>query len=154
MNNFYKHKAKIEIRFSDLDVLGHVNNAHYLSYFEQARINYFKEAIGNNINWAKKGVILASATLDFLKPIFLNDNIFVFTKCQRVGKKSFILLHSIVKETPRGEDEVARGTTVMVCFDYENRSSMDVPNEWKDKLTIYEYGNTQPPGNAEHEERG
>ena len=49
---------KIEIRFSDCDRYKHVNNAVYLTYFEQARIHYFGEILGENWDWTKNGVIL------------------------------------------------------------------------------------------------
>jgi acyl-CoA thioester hydrolase len=47
----------VQIRFADVDKLGHVNNAVYLSYIEVARMDFFKEA-GGKIDWNKKGVIV------------------------------------------------------------------------------------------------
>ena len=45
---------KIQVRFSDLDILGHVNNVTYLSYFEMARVYYFKELVGTKWDWQRK----------------------------------------------------------------------------------------------------
>jgi len=52
----YKYKTLIPIRFSDIDSFGHVNNAVYLTYFEIARIGYWKEII--NWDWSNTGIIL------------------------------------------------------------------------------------------------
>lgn len=44
--------VEIQVRFADLDVMGHVNNSVYLSYFEMARVHYFGELLG--YNWIGK----------------------------------------------------------------------------------------------------
>ena len=46
-----KHRTPIQIRFKDVDALGHVNNANHLSYFEYARIRFFDDLIGTEIDW-------------------------------------------------------------------------------------------------------
>ena len=48
--------ATIQVRFADLDVMGHVNNSVYLSYFEMTRVHYFKELVGANWDWRNEGV--------------------------------------------------------------------------------------------------
>ena len=45
--------AKISVRFADCDMMGHVNNAVYLSYFEEARMHYFAQMVDENWNWKK-----------------------------------------------------------------------------------------------------
>ncbi len=55
--------AKIQVRFTDLDVLGHVNNNVYLSYFEMTRVHYFKELLGENWDWRKFGIVLVKNDL-------------------------------------------------------------------------------------------
>ena len=51
--------ARIFVRLTDLDILGHVNNAIYLTYFEMARMHYFAEMVGTEWNWMEEGVVLA-----------------------------------------------------------------------------------------------
>ena len=46
MQEKFKHRTKLDIRFVDIDAFGHVNNAHYLTYFEQARVRYFDDIMG------------------------------------------------------------------------------------------------------------
>lgn len=134
----YKHKTPIQIRFKDIDMLGHVNNANHFTYLEYARVRYFDDIGGTKINWNVNGLILAKATLDYRLPILLHDKVFVYTKCSRMGNKSFNLSYSIIKEENGKEIVVAEASTVLVCFDYEKGASISVPEEWKKKLQDFE----------------
>ncbi len=140
----YKHKTPIQIRFKDIDMLGHVNNANHFTYLEYARVKYFDEVAGTGINWNENGLILAKATLDYKLPVLLNDNVFVYTKCSRIGNKSFDLSYSMIKEDPstslRVTKEIilAEAMTVLVCFDYKKNQSVPIPDDWKTKLVKYD----------------
>ncbi len=136
----FRHKSKIEIRFSDIDAFDHVNNAHYLTYIEQARIQYFNEIVGWDYNWSKRGIILAKATVDFIRPVLLTDKVYVYTRCNRIGNKSFDLQYRIVKIEEEKEILLSDATTVMVAYDYELQKSIEVPKEWKDLMNVYEEG--------------
>jgi acyl-CoA thioester hydrolase len=46
----YIHKLKIQVRFKDIDKQGHVNNANHITYFETARVEYFKDVFRNSID--------------------------------------------------------------------------------------------------------
>lgn len=130
-----KHISKIQIRFADIDKLGHVNNAIYLTYFEQARTLFFEDVFGReSLDWSKRGLILARAEVDFLQPVFLEDKITVETTCTRIGTKSFDLSYKIIKND---REEAAKGLSVLVCFNYSNRSSIEIPSGWKSRLELY-----------------
>jgi len=137
----FRHKTKIEIRFSDMDAFKHVNNACYLTYIEQARIIYFNDIVGWDYDWSEKGIILAKATVDFIYPIYINDEVHVYTRCSRIGNKSFDLQYRIIKNEKEKEILIADSTSVMVAFDYTKQKSIEVPSEWKDLLRSYEEGN-------------
>ncbi|HEY6161742.1 MAG TPA: thioesterase family protein [Bacteroidia bacterium] len=134
----FKHKTPIQVRFKDIDALGHVNNANHLSYIELARVHYFNDAVGMNINWSEEGIILAKATIDYKMPILLNDKVFVYTRCSRTGNKSFDLEYAVVKEENGKDVLLATATTVMVCFNYRTGSTMLLKEEWKNKMLDYE----------------
>ncbi|HNS11323.1 MAG TPA: thioesterase family protein [Bacteroidia bacterium] len=136
----YRHKTKIEIRFSDLDAFNHVNNACYLTYIEQARIAYFNDIVGWDYNWSKRGIILAKASVDFIYPIHINDRIEIYTRCNRMGNKSFDLQYRLVKIDNEKEVLIAEASTVMVAFDYTEQKSIEVPVEWKNLIHSYEAG--------------
>lgn len=128
----FKHKTKIEIRYVDIDTFDHVNNAHYLTYFEQARVSYFDEVLGWDYDWSKEGVIVARCELDYIKPIHFKDEIYIYTRCSRIGNKSFDIAYQIIKvDADKNETLMADGITVMVAFDYANKKTIEVPDKWK-----------------------
>jgi acyl-CoA thioester hydrolase len=137
----FKHTTPIEVRFADVDAFGHVNNAKYLTYFEQARVKYFNDIVDWTYDWSKEGIILAKADIDFIKPIRFRDEIAVFTRCSRLGNKSFDLQYQIMSYDDGEEILMADCTTVMVAFDYVQKKSIAVPEEWKDALMKYEGNN-------------
>ena len=134
----FKHKTPIQVRFKDIDALGHVNNANHLTYLELARISYFNAVIGHNINWNEKGIILARVIMDFKMPVMLNDDVHVYTTCSKIGTKSFELEYLMIKDDAGKEITLASATTVMVCYDYSLKRSMPMPPEWKEKLQKFE----------------
>lgn len=133
-----KHRTPVQIRFKDVDKMGHVNNANHFTYFELARMKYFDDVVGMKIDWVKQGVILARVEIDYKAPILLEDNITVLSKCTRFGTKSFDITHSIVRSENGKETEVASGKSVVVCFDYEKQMTIPIPEEWKKKAAAYE----------------
>jgi acyl-CoA thioester hydrolase len=122
-----------EIRFSDIDTMGHVNNAVYFTYFEQARMHYFSELVGR-WDWRKHGVIVAHHEIDYKRPIFLLDRVEIWVYCQAMGTKSLTMSYKVNVKTKDGDVEVCTGATVLVCFDHETQKTCSVPEEWKGPL--------------------
>jgi acyl-CoA thioester hydrolase len=121
---------RLEIRFADIDVAGHVNNAIYLTYFEQGRMQYFKQVIGEEWDWKKYGIILARNEIDYLKPILLNDEVYITASIGEVGNKSFKMHMHIFKKEENQTIDCARGIVTVVCFDYEKQQTIPVPEVW------------------------
>src|ERR1035437_3743603 len=104
----FKHKTLFQIRFKDVDMMGQVNNANHFTYLEIARAKYFDDVVAEEVNWSKEGIILAKSTCDYKMPILFKDKVYVYTKCSRIGNKSFELSYVIVKDlsitpSPAGE---------------------------------------------------
>jgi acyl-CoA thioester hydrolase len=131
----YKYKTPIAIRFSDIDNVGHVNNAIYLTYFEVARINYWREIINWNLN--ENGIIVGRSEVNYLKQITLDDQIFCYVRTTRIGNSSFDVMHVIVKLTPHGEEICTTGKTVCISYDYTACKSISIPT--KERLRMIEY---------------
>lgn len=133
-----KHKTPIQLRFKDVDALGHVNNANHLSFFELARIHFFDEVIGEEIDWNKTGMILARATVDYKQPVFLQDKVFVYTWLVKTGTTSFELAYELVKTEKDGtESLLATGTSVIVCYSYADKKPVPVPASWSEPMKRY-----------------
>jgi acyl-CoA thioester hydrolase len=132
----FTHKHRIHPRYSDMDTFGHVNNACYLTYFEEARVNFLNGLMGYDYDWSKQGVILARAEVDFVFPAFFRDEIYIYTRCSKTGTKSFTLEYKMVKVVEGKEEVLANSISVIVMYDYEQKKSIEVPEEWKAKLFI------------------
>ena len=119
-----------EIRFGDIDAMGHVNNAVYLTFFEQARIHFFQVLADGKWDWNKHGILVAKNEINYVLPVFLTDKIDIRVSCTHVGNKSFTVTYEIY----RGTELCAKGLSVLVCFNYMEKSSIAVPEIWREKL--------------------
>jgi acyl-CoA thioester hydrolase len=136
--NDYKHCIPIQIRFSDIDRLNHVNNACYLNYFELGRVKYFNDVFKENINWNEKGFVLARTEIDHIEPLLLNDETFCFTKVIKTGTKSLIIKNSVVKKEKDALIECASGIGVLVAMDYIKKESIELPAKWIELISGFE----------------
>ena len=129
-------KTTIETRFADFDMMGHVNNAVYFTYMEIARTKYWVNAI--KWDWKRTGVIIAKASLDYIKPILIDDKIHMYVRTSRIGKSSFDLEYLLVKIENGQEIVCSKGKTVCVAFDYQSKTSTAIPESEKNKMLIFE----------------
>ncbi len=128
-------KTKIHVRFADIDSMGHVNNATYLSYFEQARIDFFHKNFSGGWDWKKDGLVLVKNELEYLLPVFLNDDISIHTSVLSVGTKSFTFHYHVVKKNKEQKEIICcKGTSVLVTFDHQSQKSITIPEKWKTVL--------------------
>ena len=125
--------AKIQVRFSDLDLMGHVNNSVYLSYFEMARVHFFAKILGLEWDWDTQGIILVRNEIDYIKPILLHDKPKVFISVEEIGNKSFTLSYKIKVE----EKLVTTGKSVMVAYDSVISKSVLIPQKMREALLKY-----------------
>ena len=127
-----KHKIAVQIRFNDIDLMGHVYNAKYQEFFDLARLSYFEEVLGNLISWHNKGLVIASVKVDFVEPTFLNDTIEVETHISSIGEKSLQMFQQLYKNGKA--DPACVCTTVMVCYNMKEKFSESIPAEWKTRI--------------------
>jgi acyl-CoA thioester hydrolase len=127
----------IEVRYGDLDPQGHVNNAAYLTYMEQARMKYYERlGLFDGGDFLKLGVILAEAMCTFKAPILYGTSIHVGVRTARLGNKSFEMEYAI---EDRASGKVhAVGKTIMVAYDYRTRQSIPVPDAWRTIIRGFE----------------
>jgi acyl-CoA thioester hydrolase len=130
------HKKKIQIRFGDIDIMGHVNNGVQLSYLDVGRLDYFEQVYGQTINWNDAALIVAHLEIDYLSPILLKDQIEVHTNIHKIGTKSVGITQTIVD---RVTGEIKTQTTqVMVAFSQKLGQSIEVPETLKIRIREFE----------------
>jgi acyl-CoA thioester hydrolase len=115
----YVHRERV--RFRDCDAMGHVNNAVYSTYLEEARIG---------VLGGLSAFILARVEIDFRAELRMGEEVEVRTRCGRIGTKSFDLEHVI----SAGARMVAEARSVLVSYDYKRGTSVPIPDDLRARL--------------------
>ena len=126
------HTMSFPIRWGELDVLGHVNNAQYLRYFEESRTAWC-ESVGRPLRNTGEGMILLKATVTYKKPVGYPAAVNVELRAGRIGNTSFDLINTLSIDGENGAAAV--GEFVIVWFDYVNNKPKSVPAEIRELLT-------------------
>ena len=127
-------RHRIEVRFRDCDPMGHVNNAVYLTYLEQARFAHWRAVWGFNFEGLPEGapgVILARAEIDYRRPARYGDLLDVQITLDRIGTTSFAYSYRIVDQN---DEIVAEAKSVQVMYDYAAGRPVPLTDEMKRKL--------------------
>ena len=127
--------TNIEVRFRDLDAIGHVNNAVFFTYFEEGR-KHFSKNVFEVSDVSEFNFIMAHIQCDFIKPIQFNDRVILQMWVKDIGTKSFSFEYRLVDFS----DEAmvyATGKSIQVCYDYQKNRSIEVPAKMRERLTLY-----------------
>ena len=135
--------TQIQVRYSDLDPQWHVNNARFLSYLEQARVDYIRKLeLWDGQDFFSIGLIVADIHIAYLAPINLGQRVRVGIRTAHIGNKS-LRFEYIVEDEDNGKT-LATAETVMVAFDYRQQASLPVPAGWREKINAFESLNEIP----------
>ncbi|WP_031460997.1 acyl-CoA thioesterase [Chloroflexus sp. MS-G] len=130
----YPFHYRIEVRFRDLDALGHVNNAVYATYFESARIAYYQRLVGGSLD--RLGIILAELTISYKAPAHFGDELLVGVRVSKIGGKSFTMDYAIARV---GDGAlIATGQSVLVAYDYAAGRSVPVSDEFRVRVAEFQ----------------
>lgn len=120
-------QRRFPIPYHDIDVLNHLNHAAYFPLMETLRCDYYLQLLGTT-NPKEIDIIIAEATCRFLAPVHYGEILLgEVTPAAPLGRTSFVLLYRF-----RGTDQktvVARGRTVLVCFDYAKGTKKEIPDD-------------------------
>ena len=123
---------KLMPRFSETDVLGHINNTALPVWFEAARVPIFK-IFTPDLDPKQWKLIVAKVEVTFKGELFYGQEVEVKTAIERIGSSSFVILQQAWQH---GEC-CAEGKTVMVRYDFANKSSQPLSKEEKQQLTAF-----------------
>lgn len=128
------YTTEITVRFRDIDAMGHVNNAVYGTYVEQARTAYFRDILSADISTTP--VVLASLSLDFRQPVLLSDRtVTVSVDVADIGRSSVTMTHEI--RTDESNTLVAEAEATLVSLDPASGEPASVPTEHREKMVSY-----------------
>ena len=126
------YTAEIEVRFRDIDAMGHVNNAVYATYLEQARTRYFRDVLETDLS--SISTVLASLSLEFHRPIELEDGtVTVAIDVPELGRSSVPMTYEL--RTPN--ESVATAESTQVHVDPETGEAHPIPEKHRDRIRSY-----------------
>lgn len=138
MREDYRFELPIEVRFRDIDAMGHVNNAVYFSYMEHARIRYMQGLGLMPARPDEATFILAEVTCRFKAPVPFGMSLVVRLRVTEMRNTSFLMDYSIEEQ---GTGRVmALGQSVNVAYDYAAGHSITIPGDWRARIEAFERG--------------
>ena len=131
----FHHSLRVQLRFSDIDRFGHVNNTVYFTYYDLGKTEYFF-SVYPSIDWDKEGVVVVRIESDFISQIKGTSNVAVETAITEVGSKSMTMIQRVVDT--KTKEIKCQCKSILVAFDLEKHDSIEIPEEWKDAICAFE----------------
>jgi len=123
----------VDVRYQDHDTMGHVNNAVYVTYMEEARFAYLTEGLG--VPPMDLNMVVANLTVDFRRPVQFDAEVEVAVSVTHVGDSSFTMAY----EVRDSEGVAVEGETVQVALEPDGSGTRRVPQDWRDAIEDVEH---------------
>ena len=131
----FRHEIAMQLRYTDADMQGHINNTIYFQYYNIAYVEYMNSVWSNSIT-GSVSMVVAHIDADFISSVHIGDNVKVQTAVSHIGTKSFTILQQLI-DADTGEIR-CKGKTIMVAFDFEKQQPVPVPDEWVTAMEAFE----------------
>ena len=136
----YPCHSAVQVRFKDLDAMGHVNNAVYFTYFELGREAYMAAVdcpeFGFGAIFDRFPFILAEIHCQYRRPIMMDDAATIHIRVERFGTKSWGFDYLLTRDADGAP--LATGRSTQVFFDYRDRTTQPVPRGFIEAVERYE----------------
>lgn len=130
----FSFSTTITIRITDLNYGGHVGNDTILSLIHEGRVQFLKQFGLEELKFAGAGLIMGDVAIEFKNELFHGDVIRVSVAAAEFTKASFDLFYKLEKISGEKTEPVAFAKTRMICFDYEKKKVVTIPEGIKEKL--------------------
>ncbi len=131
----FRFVMRFRVSFHDIDMLQHVNNAAYVVWLETVRCNYFEQVLGGSLASANS-MIVARLEMNYERALDYREDVAVGCRVSRIGRKSFDVAFEIWSETRH--ERAVYGSSTMVAYSYESRTSIQLPERWRQVIEEYE----------------
>jgi len=133
----FKCSTTVQMRFNDIDALGHVNNSVYFQFFDLAKTDYYANIkVDAEINWSKPALIIVNVNCAFLAPTLFKEPIAVLSQCTHLGDKSITMLQHVINT--QTQQLKATCETVLVNIDPVTNQPATIPDVWRKALIAFE----------------
>lgn len=133
----FRQVTRIQVRFTDCDMLGHVNNNMFMAYFDLGKIEYFQTVIPGGVDMARINVAVVNVNADFYAQAFFGEPLEVWTAVSRLGKSSFTLEQRVIN-AETGQTKCI-GRTTMASFDPATATSVPLRDDWAAAVESFEH---------------
>ncbi len=131
----------VQVRYSDVDAMNHVNNAVYVTYLELARLRLWQERFAFSGSARDIPIIVARVAVDYRAPVGLDEPVEVGLGVSQLGRSSFALRYRV----EAAGRLAAEAETVQVCFDYAAGRPVPIPDELRARLESLRVAATPRP---------
>ncbi len=132
---FY-HSTPIQVRFSDIDMMNHVNNSIQTTYCDVARVAYFEEVFQLMIGRTEESLIVAALDVNFKLPIFVNEQVLLQNKIVEIGHKSMKMAQQII-DMKSGQVKT-QIVTILAGYNHLELHGIAIPERWKTQIEKFE----------------
>lgn len=132
----FRHHTFVQTRFNDVDILGHVNNTVYFSFYDTGKAYYFNTIRKGHMDWRRVETVIANVNCAYINSMYFGEEIEVYTRCIGIKEKSFVLQQMLVEKNTRQIKSVCE--SVMVSIDTITYKAIPVPADWRQMLCEYE----------------
>ncbi len=130
-----RHRYHVQLRWSDMDALRHVNNVQFLRFLEDARVQMLIE-LGRRGLESELGAVVARHEIDYKRPLlFRTAPVVVDTWVTRIGRTSYSVAYDIREET--GDIVYAHASTVIVVVDLESGAPRPLDEQMRTELARF-----------------
>jgi acyl-CoA thioester hydrolase len=126
--------TSIPVRITDINYGGHAGNDTVLSLIHEARMQFLKSYGYSELNFEGVGMIMSDVGIEFKSELFYGDVVIASVTASGFSKVSFDIYYKLEKEVAGKKILVAAAKTGMVCYDYNNKKIVAVPDEAREKL--------------------
>jgi acyl-CoA thioesterase FadM len=130
----FSFTCHIPVRITDINYGGHVGNDTVLSILHEARMQFFNSFGYTEMNFAGTGMIMADVAITFKSELFYGDTVIASVAAAEISTIGFELVYQLEKEVVGKKILVAKAKTGMICYDYEKKKIVAVPEAGKQKL--------------------
>lgn len=136
VNHKFYETVDVQVRFNDIDIFEHVNNAVIQSYFDLGRVTYLERIYGKDFYRHDQVLIIASNKTDFHEPVLMDDELEVRTSIYEIGVKSLKMIQVIYDRRSHRIKTVC--DSVMVAVQRSTGTSIELPQQWRDAIEMFE----------------
>ena len=129
-------ETNIQMRFGDVDILGHVNNVNLQHYFDLGKTDYYVDVLHIGVDWKKVGFIQKAVHTVFEAQTRMNEPVKVTSRVEKIGMTSMTLYQEILNRETGELKAYSRST--LVVFDFEEQIPVPVPAEWRHAISAFE----------------